>query len=311
MVSSRKLSISNTELKKHEEIGNILDLAKTRTAKLDLILPQYYDNYASMSAYLYPDAPASRVIDITVFFNILYFVDEVYGEDSSNLDSVPDSKSLLSIWLDADLDKDIPYLKKIESGMHTLKKKMIHNSNLKFITKLENTLKAHLKHVAEPFDYRTVDEYIKSRVYFSGMELSIDMIEYAYDEYTDKFDFEITKRLKKLKWLCSEIGALSNDIFSYPKEKHSRFNLVNAILFATDIGSIEESITEGIVLVNKKHTEFKLLTNQLKNKYNRNTALINYLMRLEDIISGSYHWQINTGRYLSKEHFIEELIKSE
>jgi len=313
MLSSKQLLISNTELKKHRQIDQILEKAKSRTLSMDLVLSKHYDAYSTMCAYLYANADYKKVVDATIFFNILYFIDEVYGEDTTTLSELPDTSTLRSIWESGDMDIDIPEIKKLAVGMQKIKRSISKNSNSDFISKLGVTLKEHLTHVLNPTNYNSLDEYIHSRVHFSGMLLPIDLIEYTYNNYLPKKLPSIIKtNLNLLQQRCAEIGALSNDIFSYPKEKHSQFNLINVLIKLGKATDLEDAILKSIEIVNKKYVDFKETKASFTSMFADNNApykdqIFEYLQKLEDIIAGSYHWQVNTKRYTHKDHFFVEL----
>ena len=49
---------------------------------------------------------------------------------------------------------------------------------------------------------------------------------------------------------CALIAVLSNDVFSYAKEKHSDYNLINAFLITGEAANYKEAVMKSIKIVN-------------------------------------------------------------
>ena len=146
-----------------------------------------------------------------------------------------------------------------------------------------------------------------------GMYPLIYLIEYAHSIYLSQ---EIINNeglyIKKLQEQCALIGALSNDVFSYTKEKHSDYNLINAYLVTGEASNYKEAVIKSIQLVNDVHADFKLTIQKAKQNLknlvlNEPLILEKYLNGLSVIIASSYHWQRITNRYYHSENVFEDM----
>lgn len=301
-LTSQILYISKLPRNINKNSDFVLEKSNLIIDNINLKIDKLYKGYESMSLYLYPNGDANKLIDSTVFFNILYYFDEIYGEDSM----MPESKDKLSIedilgmWSSNNKYIENP----LSRGIDEIKR-ILNKSNKSFANKILQTLLSHIKHSLKSIRFSTIDEYIVTRLEFSGMYLSIDMMEYVYNfELTDK-DISNFPEILQLRTLCARIGALSNDIFSYPKELHSSTNLIKVLINLEDLDE-DAAILKSIDIVNNDFKSFENIRKSLFMKEN-STHLSKYVNGLLDVVSASYHWQKDTQRYKHPLHFFLDM----
>lgn len=311
--TSNDLTISNTKIKIHKDASFILKEAKSISKRLGVIDDKLYKHHTTMTNYLYVNAPIDKMINAVVTYDVLYFIDDFFGEDTNN-GVQPDFKKIIDIWTGDKLDsyntnsKVDNLYKSIFYISNTIKK----DSPSYFFNKYTRSITKHLSYSLKTIPYATVNEYIAIRLHTGGMFPVIDLIEYMYSIYISP---EITSKIpsiNKLREQCALIGALSNDLFSYAKEKHSNYNLINAYLISKEADNYYDAINKSIIKVNSIHSEFKSTLLQTSKESIKLTPLnksivSKYIAALNVIISSSYHWQKNTKRYKHPENVFEDM----
>lgn len=241
ILHQKLLTISKTQKYIHNDIDFIIIEAEKQCNTLNIIYDYIkYKNYDTMSSYLY-------VIITTVFFNMLFYIDDIYGEDITSKCSKLDIKIIIDIWKNGKINKEKEFLQlnDLFESMLYLRNIILEKSNIYFFERLTNYLIEHIKHTLIPKKYFNLTYYIDTRKHFGGMYPTLIMIEFVYECYLNK---ETIKKVSELNNIVAKIGALSNDIFSYPKEKHSDFNLINVLVKIKKAKNINESIYKSIKL---------------------------------------------------------------
>lgn len=310
---STDLHISRTGFQVHQAIDDILFETSKLAKELGIYESTLYEGHHTMSPYLFTTASPCRVIDATLWFGTLYYLDDFFGEDIQH-DVTPDFDILLKCWLDGN------YLgTETHQGLSNLYQAIAYcscqiqkNSPKTFFKKYTKGLLAHLHHSLHPSNYKSVEEYITSRIHFGGMYPTMGMIEYTENAYLTDPIYTKVPELKAIQKDCALIGVLSNDIISYHKEKHSQFNLLNAYLRMNVADTLDEAVQIAITLVNQVYTSFTEHFDRIhKQIHSLDTAtketVATYLDGLVNIVAASYHWQISTNRYRSEENIFTDL----
>jgi hypothetical protein len=182
-----------------------------------------------------------------------------------------------------------------------------------FFEKYTNSVIEHLSFSLNEKKYNTVNEYISIRSKTGGMDLLINLIEYVHSIYLSK-EMMNNKDLsiKELQTQCALIGALSNDIFSYAKEQHSDYNLINAYLTTGEATNYSQAVTKSINRVNDIHSDFQLTMKNAKRKsvslpLKEKLIVEKYFKALDVIVASSYHWQKSTNRYYHPQNVFEDM----
>lgn len=313
--SSNLLTMSVPPKPPHPKADFIMAEAYLIANELNII-SDGYDSYSDFVPDLFPEAPVDRVIDVTIFFNSLYYLDNLFGEDTYKADHVaakPELKKLQTIWLTGQLETSLtPAINNLLVGILRFRNRLLQKSNPMFFNKLTKNLFTHLQHALVPVEYTSIEEYIASRRWTGGMDATLDLYDYVYENYLPDSILEDNEYINRLKYLCNLHPTLSNDIFSYPAEKHSKFNLINAFLETQVACSREEAIFKAIDLVNAYDREFKSLYDRREFEISKIPSTYQkparqYIESLRNCISASYDWQIATNRYKDPQHFLEDL----
>ncbi len=148
------------------------------------------------------------------------------------------------------------------------------------------------------------------------MYLAIHLTEYCYGCYLNPKLMERVPSLQTAIDMCNDIGGLSNDIFSYPKESHSKLNLVNSFLVLGKASSLEEAVQAAIDYVNDCHSEYDTAIEQVHTEVqalpaNDRAIVLKFVDGLQAILAASYHWQLVTQRYRHQAHILDDMRLSD
>ncbi|HBQ98074.1 MULTISPECIES: terpene synthase family protein [unclassified Roseofilum] len=315
LTQSSTLKIATTDCKLHPKATAILTKAKNHCKLLGIYDEDRYLSHHTMTPYLFGYSSFDRTVDATIFFSVLYYLDDFFGEDSA--DSLKlDAQVLFRIWQTgkyhimnryppSKIDRLCAALAYISGIIQT-------KSPYSFFQHYTNYLRLHLQHSLYPINYQTVEEYIQTRIHFGGMYPTIGMIEYVYDTYLTEELRDSLPLLVQLEESCALIGALSNDLFSYHKEAHSRFNLLNALMETHANCNLEKAIKLAVDRVNGLYDNFLLNYSALKIQAEslpiaEQQIITTYVDSLQQLIAASYHWQLNTNRYRAHDNVFEDM----
>ncbi|AZQ64304.1 hypothetical protein EI427_19435 [Flammeovirga pectinis] len=309
--NSTLLTISDTELYIHKDANVISKKAQEISENLGIIDEKLYSGHSTMTNYIYIDSPIDKMVNVLVTYDVLYFLDDFFGEDT-NTGELPEVKEILEIWKGEKMyHSKNQKINKLYTSINYISRILRKDSPEKFFNKYTNSVIEHLSASLIEKKYNTVDEYISIRLSTGGMYLLIDLIEYVHSIYLNE---ELINNkniyIKKLCRQCALIGALSNDIFSYAKEKHSNYNLINAYLISKEASNYKQAIIKAIDKVNDIHSDFKLTIKEVKVvplAPQDKLTVDKYLNALEVIVASSYHWQKSTDRYYHSENVFEDM----
>lgn len=310
---STDLSIAKKDSFKHKAATLILEKAKEISLQLGIVDETLYRDHTTMTNYLYVNGAIQKMVNVLVTYDALYFLDDFFGEDTVK-GEVANLETILALWEGEKVETICKNdkLEKLYQAIIYISKTIRENSPSRFFTKYTKSVKEHLYYALKAPVYKTVNDYIKIRLYTSGMIPVIDLMEYVNDNYVLEHIKKEVPLLEPLEQTCALIGGLANDLFSYAKEKHSNYNLINAYLTTGEANTLEEAILKSINLVNKLSEEFESNMLQIKKEIQflnpANKSIIEkHLQGLDVVVSASYHWQINTKRYKHSEAIFEDL----
>ncbi len=294
--------------------------------QLGIRLP-HFDEYTTMSSYLFPHATLERLVVIDVLTNLLYYIDDVYSMNrgENERDDALDSSTMMTIFTNCLVilrcgtlqdGKPVDLSEPLYRTMKALHHDMLSMSSQLWVDRLVKSLEDHFRHSLLPVDNimtdgrLDLDKYVYVREHDSGMHPTIDLLEFGLDIFIPD---EIRKHpvINTLRICTMRIGGLMNDIFSYHKEVvklSSHFNLI--VVFMQSEGlSFDEAVDRAVEYVNGFTRTFLEYENKLPDfgdeKLNRDVAL--YVMGLRDQIIATYHWQMSTNRYRSADSPFPEL----
>ena len=282
-------------------------------------LPQLED-YTTMSSYLYPKTSTERLIAMGLANNFLFFIDDVYDRHKKQNPNVEQEvymrkvfDNCINIMLDGTEPEDDHV---VYDASFELYRRFSPLTTRAWLKRLLFSLLKHLKSSTYTLDdiieqeQDTVEQYIKLRVLDSGMDPTIDFIEFAWDIHLP--DKVLNHPfLQEARARVSRIGALANDLFSYSKEVQahgSRFNLVPMLMDARGL-SFDEAVHQSVSLINECINNFMKSEQQIPvwsdEKINHMVRL--YMEGLRDEIVATWHWQMSTNRYRSPDSPFPEL----
>lgn len=318
--TSQQLTISKLKLNHHEAMDSILSSTARLSKGLNLQIEGSYAAHTSMTSFLYPKSGKYKVVIVNILYDLLYYIDDLFGEDieGANEEDKPSLTELMYIWQTGKIN-EIYYgeltsekVKTVCISMQWVRNKIFQSCEPAFFKKLSWLLFEHLRDQLKPDAYESVEEYILLRRNFSGMYVAIYLIEYCTGRYLTNEMFEKVPSLQKAIDLCADIGGLSNDIFSYPKESHSKFNLVNSFEVLNQTKTLDEGIQKAIDLVNACHADFNIAVKQIHAEISglvveEKATILQFTDGLKSILSATYHWQLVTERYRHENHILVDL----
>ncbi len=312
---STDLRISKVPFYKHEDAELILKKAKMVSLQLGIVDEVLYRDHSTMTNYLYVDASMERMVNTLVTYDAFYFLDDFFGEDTVGEETV-DLKTILKLWEGENIafHHENQKASNLYQAISYIGKVVRDDSSEAFFSKYTKSIKNHLFYVLGDIPFKTVEEYIEIRLHTSGMLPVLDLMEYANDNYVTNDLESKLPLLGSMKNRCALIGGLSNDLFSYAKEKHSSYNLINAFLLTKEANSYEEAVVKSIDIVNELHFKFEEEMLQMKRYAQQldstnQSIILKYLKGLEVVISACYHWQLETRRYKHPENIFEDMRK--
>ncbi|XLS27797.1 terpene synthase family protein [Flavobacteriaceae bacterium M23B6Z8] len=314
--NSESLTIANSDRYIHTEADIISEKAKAISEKLGIVKEGLYSGHSTMTNYIYTDAPIDKMVNVLVTYDALFYLDDVFGEDTRT-GQLPDAQKIIEIWKGEKMYSSANIeIQKLYESIGYVSRRLRKDCSKVFFEKFTTTITDHLSNSLTSKAYQTVDDYTKIRLATSGMYIPIDLIEYVHSIYVDE-ELRNTENLflKQLCEQCALIGALSNDLFSYSKEKHSDYNLINAFLLTKEASNYHEAVTKSIAKVNSIHAHFKATLSKARQAVtslpaNEQLIIDRYLNSLEVIVASSYHWQKSTNRYYHHENVFEDMKAS-
>lgn len=277
---------------------------------LDIMLPTF-DQYKTMSSYIftYDEISLERLVTIGLLNNLLFWIDDLYDR---NLEDAFDDMEKVKLF-DAIVNmmknnRGISSNPAIKASQYLLGSLRQLSAKEDWIERLIRNLYRHLN--ASTYDIDDIIEsdrddvqtYIRHREMDSGMEAEIDLIELAYD-FTLPDSIRNHPTLSAARLMCTRIGGLMNDIFSYEKEViklGSKYNLLAVIENAHQV-PFEEQVERAAEIINDCTATFLSYQDELPTFGNEYDDLVKkYYQGLKDQINGTWHWQLyGTARYKS------------
>jgi len=284
----------------------VLNKAKERAQSLGLYLDGLYLGHHDMSAFLFPYADEDRLIDASLMASLLYYIDDLFGEDSQTR-YLFDLERFKAAW---ERGEQPAARDEVEQRLYTAVAQLGADFRAKasaaFLTFYQGYLYMHLDHSLAPCLYANSQEYIDSRVHFGGMYPTILLIEYCANQYLSP-EMHANLDLLAAQEALALIGAISNDLISYPKEKHSQFNLINVYLATGEAESLTQAIQKTILYVNQLHKDYQAALARFEAIGQAEPFVKQYVEYMNNMLAACYHWQLHSQRYKHPEHILEEL----
>jgi len=280
-----------------------------------------FEEYHSMTAYLYPRTSAERFIVLNIFMNLLWYVDDMFDDNRlanvSNDDAPKVSlKQLFALANNAimtgSLPENAPDWLKACAALHD---KIMELDSEWWLDILQRSLQNHLYAItntikdADGDNGIDLDRYLEIREHDSGMYVAIDGIDFACD-HDFRTLLERHEFLRVARHCVANIGGLMNDLMSYHKDERdgNAFNLI-AIIRAQNDDNVKIGIHGAVEIINNFIKRFEMCEQHVdtihdeKEKY----YVQLYLRALRDQFEASWHWQLATNRYRSNDAYYAKL----
>ena len=141
--NSSSLTISNTKIYIHKEASVILQKARTLSEELGIIDDDLYDGHSTMTNYVYVDSPICKMVNVLVTYDVLYFLDDFFGEDT-NTGQLPNTAKILEIWKDGTIyNSNDSKIDKLYASVNFISKTLREDSPNFFFQKYTNSVIEH------------------------------------------------------------------------------------------------------------------------------------------------------------------------
>jgi len=313
------LTLSDVDVLGEAKVSPYVTEIDQRTAEicLDLgIKPQNYDEYATMTPYLFPYGDVDNLVAISVLNNFLFFIDDLVNDDLMKDHDVENReifKECIKIFYGKKLPNSPHQLHIISYEIAQLFRSTAHPEWMKRFT---YSVASYLKYTTLPIEsiktkgYWNVDRYIAHREQVSGMYPTVDLIEYASRICLPQSAVD-HPFIQSMRRLTAQYCCLLNDVFSYHKEViecGSQFNLLNVLQKSWNL-TFDEALHEAVRRLNYITADFRQLAQYATRWQNQNSRyLIDiYVRGMTDQFIAAWHWQMSTNRYRSPDSPIPEL----
>ena len=277
----------------------------------------HIDNYATQAGYLFPETGPRRLVTMILFFNFLYYIDDVYDrhqdgsqEDRAGLNEVFLSAAQIFVSGQKSKVRDNPILRAAYEQHLQFTSQAPHL----WVDRFAAATMAHLKGTLFGLEDNRqpgkslLDRYNRLRDFDCGMEPTLDLIEFAQGMVMESRLLSHPV-VQAARHQVARYCGLSNDLFSFEKEVvqyGSDFNIVPVMM--QEGVSFSAVVERVIMMLNEMVDTFKVLEAQqpLFDDPLDNQMVAQYFRGLRHEISAAYHWQFSTTRYRSPESpFIE------
>ncbi|MCU0515017.1 MAG: terpene synthase family protein [Anaerolineae bacterium] len=286
--------------------------------ELGIYLP-YYNEYATMPAYLYPRASVDRLVPIYLLLNMLWYVDDVYDRDTvqeQQQDKLARQRvyiNCIKILRNGHSPSEYHLLYPVFMEIHRRFRALASQG---WLERFADAMMAHLRASVENAEAimlgQTLDvaTYMHVRELDSGMRPTAYMVEFAAGIELPE-DVMGHPYVEQMTLRCSRVGSLTNDLFSYEKEVlrlDSYYNLVRVFMESHNLAFME-AVHESIMLLNGILDDFEQDAGQIPAAWDAKTRadVATYIRGLRDINIATWHWQYSTNRYRSPESPFPEL----
>jgi hypothetical protein len=288
-------------------------------------------HYVDMVCYAYTRASRRSLLSIGKIYMVDFYLNDTFGRDK--ISSLPDSErrntqSTIERLVYACNTRTLPAMATGLDRAHLESLQGIRcDSVLQWYAGFlrmwigQLTLTHQDRNASALGQVATVQQYIRDRATYSGMDYAVALMEFASGGYVNDAWLEtvaISTRVHRLKWLCILIAALSNDLFSFEKEvidNKADSNLVAVLLLNNMEISLMAAIGQAGKIVAQYIEEYLGLVASLRETCAslavqhpaRTSDLVALLDSIDSYILACWGWQVRTGRYRRPQTIFAEL----
>ncbi|HEV9035403.1 MAG TPA: terpene synthase family protein [Puia sp.] len=313
----------------HPDSTRLTQLAQQFGEEHDIWLPNA-KGHVSCALFLYPSAHAGRMIAIMKNLIMDFYLNDVMGRDLFKFLSVNqqrDARRLIASM--AGIRENLvvsPDAHPIEHLNAQVLREFRENSPEPWFRKFFNFYCHHLNITHSDNDSEAlgyipeVDEYIDKRCHYAGMYHIVLWVEYNNARFLDwdlLGDLGLASPLRRLHYLTTAFGALSNDLFSFEKEvidQGSDCNLVMVAMLNNPQWSLKEGIAASCRIVRDMVHELSGILRSVRRRIDilertdpgLSSALTDHIEGVLRCIQASWLWQCHSTRYKRAQSLWEE-----
>jgi hypothetical protein len=295
------------------------------------IKPRHFDDYNTMSSFLYANATsAKRLQAACTIHSMFFFIDDLFFDTdhfdardfSIELESGNDFKSighfladLMHIFRTGELPNH-PSL--IQQAFAEMRKEVLQQATAEWYEIFTEGIQGYITAVIQrETDLRRgnkriltdMKSFLDIRLRDTGGLHTSQLIELTKNAFLPA-ELRNHEQIQYLTWLAIAMASLVNDIFSYHKDvviEKSDFNLVK-ILMDTQKLSFDEAVHESVKIVNNYADLFVEQRVQLPVVGQQEDWIVKqYVDGLAEMMSGNVYWHASTNRYRSPDSPFVEL----
>jgi hypothetical protein len=313
----------------HPDSARLTQLAQHFGEEHDIWLPNA-KGHVSCALFLYPRAHPDRMFAIMKNLIMDFYFNDVMGRDlfkSLSANQQRDARQLIGSMANIRDSLIVPSdAQPVEHLNAQVLREFRENSPNSWFRRFFDFYCHHLNitHTdrnSEALGYiPDVDEYIESRCHYAGMYHIVLWVEYNNDQFLNwdlLADLGLATPLRRLHWLTTAFGALSNDLFSFEKEvidQGSDCNLV-MILMLNDPGLLlKNAIVRACDIVRDMVSELSGILRSVRERISNlersdpglSSLLASHIDGVCRCIQASWLWQCHTTRYKRAHSLWEE-----
>ncbi|WP_245650714.1 terpene synthase family protein [Nocardia harenae] len=288
-------------------------------------------HYNSMTPYLHPNAvTAERMTLIGIYNAILFWLNDTVGREKfaalspGQQAAAAETVRRLTRLLETGSPAADP--EPVEAATHEYLERTAALADPAWMRGFRADTAGHLRPAIRDQNARTrgdvlsVAGYIELRSHVSGMYPAIALCEFGRDAYLDWARLEaagLAAKLRTMRQLTVEIGALMNDVFSFEKEciaDGADFNLVPLCLLEAPEGGLAGAVASAATVVRDLLTEFRQVSAEIeaavaaRPEVDPGGQVTAHVADLVGAVQATWVWQITTHRYKGRSIFEENRL---
>jgi hypothetical protein len=274
-------------------------------------------NFALLSAYVYPNADVDRLTACNDFNTYLFFIDdcaeedETIGKNPDRLRRIMDCHVLgfrHGVLLDpAD---------RLSRLVLDIRERFSQWASDAWMRRLADDVRDYLllgtfvgaRNWAQ-LRVPSLEEYRTARAFDSAVFPCQDLIEIVENIELPEEVFR-HQDIQRLRRLCAQVVAFANDLFSFPKEVR-RFDSPNNLLrvvMAEEGLDHDRAVARCIEMINADVREFESIVAGLPSwGTDVDRAVRAYVAGQRSWMRGNFAWSLETGRYAASDHIFPEM----
>jgi Terpene synthase family 2, C-terminal metal binding len=294
------------------------------------VKPQHFDDYNTMSRFLYSRAvSADRLQATCTIHSMFFFIDDLFFDtdrfDARDFSIAPeigrDLRSVsqfLSTLMHIFKTGELPtHPTAIQMAFYEMGELVAGQAPDEWFTIFADGIQDYIKAVIQrEVDLRRgktvltdLDSFLDIRLRDTGGLHTCQLIEFTKNAFLPA-DVRNHDQIRYLTWLAIAMASLVNDVFSYHKDvvlEGSDFNLVKILMDLHGL-SFDRAVDESVRLVNSYADRFVEAREELPSWGHEVDRIVEqYVDGLAEMMSGNVYWHGTTNRYRSPESPFPEL----